>query len=69
MDPIKETFDEVQAALLNSEQDPSREIFTAFCAVIGFADVEVHGEARIRELFDAAVRHQLKEGFDETRVG
>ena len=59
---IRGTYDEVQAALLNSEQDPPREVFTAFCAVIGFADGEGMSEAQIRDLFEAALRRQLEEG-------
>lgn len=52
---IKGTFDEVQAALLNSEQDPPREIFTALCAVTSFADGEGMTKAQMRDLFEEAL--------------
>ena len=57
---IKGTFDEVQAALLNSEQDPQREIFTAFCAVTSFAEGEGMTKAQMRSVFEEALE-RLKE--------
>lgn len=59
-DVIKRTHDEVQAALLNSEQDPHLEIFTAFCAVTAFADGEGITKAQMRVLFESAL-DRLKE--------
>lgn len=57
---IKKTYDDVQAALLNSEQEPGREIFTALCAVVEFADGEGFSKAQTRSLFEVALS-RLKE--------
>ena len=54
-DLIKATYDDVQAALLNSEQDPPREIFTALCAVTSFAEGEGMTKAHLRDLFEKAL--------------
>ncbi len=56
-DLIKATYDEVQAALLNSEQDPPREILTALCAVTSFAEGEGMTKAQMRTLFEKALSH------------
>lgn len=52
---VKETFDEVQATLLNSEQEPPREVFTALCAVVTFAEGEGMTKERMCALFEKAL--------------
>lgn len=57
MDIIKKTYDEIQAVLLNSEQDPRLEITTALFAVVEFAQKEGQGMSKrqIRWLFEEAL--------------
>ena len=53
-DLIKDTYDEVQAVLLNSQGEPRREIKTALFAVLEFAQTEGEGltKLQIRRLFE-----------------
>ena len=53
-DLIKSTYDEVQAALLNSEQEPRQEIKTALYAVLEFAYREGEGltKLQMRKMFE-----------------
>lgn len=54
---IKPTYDEIQAVLLNSQQEPTNEIITALFAVLEFAQKEGPGMSKIqlRRLFEEAL--------------
>jgi hypothetical protein len=64
---IKSTYDEVQAALLNSEQEPQWEIFTALCAVTDFADGEGMTSVHLRGLLSQALQRLEKAANDASR--
>lgn len=64
---IKRTYDEVQAALLNSEQEPQWEIFTALCAVTDFADGEGMTSVQLRDLLSKALQRLEKVANDTSR--
>ncbi len=58
-DLVKNTYEEVQAALLNSDQEPHREIRTALFAVLEFAEGEGSGmtKPQMRQLFEEVLTH------------